>query len=255
MIKKKVGVIVQARMGSTRLPGKVLKKLDNKITVLQLLIKRLNLSKKTDVIIIATTPDKENQKIINHSKSRNILFFIGSEENVLERYFKAAKKFKLDIIIRITSDCPFIDPKMLDDMILFFLENDYDYIRNREDAFSENKTNIPRGFDIEIFTFKVLEKTYSLAKTKSEKEHVTYFIYTHPELFKIYYYNIEDLKEFKELRLTIDEKEDLTICREVFKKLKEYGHSLDFSIFDVINIIEENQDLMNINKHMKQKKV
>jgi len=246
----KVGIIIQARMGSTRLPGKVLKNLSENETVLDILIKRMKLSKNTDEIIIATTPDQKNESIIDVAKSFDISFYIGSEENVLERYYEAAKKYNLDIIVRLTSDCPFIDPKILDDMIVFFKNNNYDYIRNVDES-----TNFTIGFSIEIFSFKVLEKAFSLADNKLEKEHVTYFIYTHPEMFSLFSYNMENLKKIDDLRLTIDEEKDLIMCREVYKILKENGKSIDFSILDIINVIEKNPKLMDINKDVKQKTV
>ncbi|MFX1256291.1 MAG: cytidylyltransferase domain-containing protein [Promethearchaeota archaeon] len=248
--KKKVGVIVQARMGSTRLPGKVLKILYKNETILDILIKRLKFSKNTDDIIIATTPDVKNQAIINVANIHNVASFIGNEKNVLKRYFEAAKKYKLDIIIRVTADCPFVDPLVLDDMIQFYLSKNYDYIRNVDDT-----TNFPRGFEIEIFNFDVLEKVFRLAKTKPEKEHVTYFIYTHPKLFSLYSYNLEDLKKIKDLRLTIDEEDDLEVCREVIKLVLKKQKSLKFSVYDIIKIIELNPKLIEINKNVQQKKI
>lgn len=249
MKAKKVGIIIQARMGSTRLPGKILRLLDEHKKVLDVLIKRMKLCKKVDDIIIATTPDKQNSLIIDVTKTHNVSYFIGSEENVLERYYMSAKEHNLDIVIRITSDCPFVDPQIVDDMINFYLHNEYDYIMNIHET-----SNFPRGFDVEIFSFDVLKNIYSLAKKKPEKEHVTYYIYTHPEDFNIGYYNIENLKKFDELRLTIDEEEDLILCREIFKNLKGKGKSLDFSLYDILEIIENNPKLMNINKHVQQKK-
>jgi len=250
MKAKKVGIVIQARMGSTRLPGKVLKFLGEGEKVLDVLIKRVKLCKKVDDIIIATTPDKRNSLIIDVAKTHNVSYFIGSEENVLERYYKSAKEHNLDIVIRITSDCPFVDPKIVDDMIDFYLLNNYDYIKNIHET-----SNFPRGFDVEIFSLDVLEKVYSLAKNKKEKEHVTYYISTHPEDFNIFCYNIENLKKFDKLRLTIDEEEDLILCIEVFKKLKEKGKSINFSIYDILEIIENNPELMNINEQINQKKV
>lgn len=246
---KKVGIIIQARMGSTRLPGKVLKLLDKDEKVLDVLIKRMKLCEKVDEIIIATTPDKQNSLIIDVTKTYNVSYFIGSEENVLERYYEAAKQYNLDIIIRITSDCPFVDPKLMDEMIIFYKNNNFDYVRNVDQS-----TNFVRGFEIEIFGFNVLEKIFSLAEKDIEREHVTYYIYTHPEMFTLYSYNLNHLKKFDNLRLTIDEKDDLIMCREVYKKLKEKGKSIDFSVFDIYEIIEENPELMDINKNLVRKK-
>lgn len=250
MKNQRSGVIVQTRMTSTRLPGKVLKDLSEGETVLDVLIERLKLSKLTDIIIIATTPNKKNQAIIDNAESHSVSWFIGDEENVLERYYLAAKKYKLDVIVRITSDCPFNDPRILDEMIEFFLNNEYDYIKNID----ENLDYI-RGFEIEIFTFEVLERVYALAELKPDKEHVTYYIYTHPEKFKILKYECEILNRYTDLRLTIDVFEDLQLCREVYKRLKEENKGIDFSISDIIDIIDRNPELKDINKHIQQKKV
>jgi len=247
---QKVGIIIQARMGSTRFPGKILKILDKDEKVLDVIIQRMKMCKQVDEIIIATTPDKQNSSIIDVAKSHDVSYCIGSEDNVLERYHKCAKEYQLDLVIRLTSDCPFVDPKIVDEMVDFYINNNYDYIQNIHES-----TNFPRGFDVEILSYDVLDKVYSLAKSRHEKEHVTYYIYTHSEDFKIFYYNLEDLKFFDELRLTIDEKEDLALCKEIFKKLKENGKALDFSIYDILDLIEDNPELMNINKHIMQKKV
>ncbi|GAG77070.1 unnamed protein product, partial [marine sediment metagenome] len=178
MKAKKVGIIIQARMGSTRLPGKVLKLLDKDEKVLDVLIKRMKLCEKVDEIIIATTPDKQNSLIIDVAKTHNVSYFIGSEENVLERYYEAAKQYNLDIVIRVTSDCPFVDPKLMDEMIIFYKNNNFDYVRNVDQS-----TNFVRGFEIEIFSFNALERAFSLAEKNPEMEHVTYFFYTHTEIF------------------------------------------------------------------------
>ena len=245
-----IGVIVQARMGSTRLPGKVLKKLDENISILSLLIKRLKLSKEINNIIVATTIKKENKQIIDLAMSLNVDYFVGSEENVLERYFLAAKKYSLDIIIRITSDCPFLDPYILDEMIIFYKNNKYDYVSN-----VHTSSNFPRGFEIEIFSFKVLEKVYNHAASNSFKEHVTLFIYKHPEIFSIHNYQVSNLKTIPNLRLTVDEIDDYKLIKVLYNKLKNMGKEINFSLFDIIEIIEKEPNLIEINKHVQQKKV
>ena len=246
----KIGAIVQARMGSTRLPGKVLKSLYKNETLLGILIRRLKFSKRLNKIIIATTPDEENRLIIDVAKKNNVDWFIGDEENVLKRYYDAAKVYNLDIVIRITSDCPFIDPIIMDDMIEFYKNNNYDYIRNVDET-----TNFVKGFEIEIFSFKNLEKAFLSAKTITEKEHVTYYFYTNLEEFKIFSYNIENLKKFQNLRLTIDEEDDLKACQEVYRKLIEYGKGINFSLYDILEIIEKHPEIMDINKGVKHKKI
>ncbi len=246
----KIGVIIQARMGSTRLPGKILMKLDETDTVLDIQIKRLKYSKLTDEIILATTVDNKNDILKGYALKHDIMFFRGSEENVLERYYFAAKENNIDIIVRITSDCPFVDPAVLDEMLDFYIKNNYDYVSNLS-----GETNFSRGFECEIFSFHVLEKVFKLAKTIPEKEHVTYFIYTHREMFTIFYYNLANLKNYDDLRLTIDEEDDFEICREIYKRLMKKNKKINFSVYDIYEIIEENPELMNLNKHVKQKEV
>ncbi len=250
MHDQKVGVIVQARMGSTRLPGKILKFLNGKERVLDVLIKRLKLSKATNDIIIATTPDVKNKAIIQAAKEFGVKYYVGDEENVLQRYFEAAQEYSLDIIVRVTSDCPFVDPSILDNMISLYKTNNYDYMRN-----VDTTTNFPRGFEFEIFSFKVLKKVFENAKTKPEKEHVTYYIYSHPELFRLHSYNDANLKKFNNLRLTIDEEQDFILCKKVYKRLKEKKKGINFTVYDIFEIIEESPELMNINKDIHQKKI
>ena len=246
MIKQKVGAIIQARMGSTRFPGKVAKKIYRNETILDLLLNRIKLSNKINEIIIATSNDEKNAFIIELAKAHNVLFFIGSEWNVLKRYYQAALKFEIEIIIRITSDCPFLDPYIMDEMLDFFCLNNYDYIRN-----VDGKTPYPIGFDIEIFSFKSLEKILKLAKTDYEKEHISPLFYKYPEIFSIFTYNETDVKVIDDLRLCVDYKEDLILLKEIYKKLKEKHKDIDFRFSDIIEIIEKDPKMMDINKKYK----
>lgn len=244
----KIGAIVQARMDSTRLPGKVLMEIGEGETVLDLLIKRLKLSKFLDEIIIATTPAEGNSQIINLANKLSVKSFVGSENNVLKRFYKAAKKFGLEIVIRICSDNPFIDPVIMGEIIAFFNNNNYDYVST-----SSLKTNFPLGSLIEIIPFNILEKVYELAESVPDKEHVTYFIHTHPKLFSIYFYNLKNFEKIEDLRITIDQIEDLDFCREIYKRLKKSKKDYTFSLFDIINVIKKEPDLLKINKDVELK--
>ena len=161
VIKKKATAIIQARYNSTRFPGKILRKIKKK-TLLEIQIDRLKKSKRINDIIIACTQNPEDRAIIELSKKKKIKFFKGSEKNVLERYYKTAKKFKAQNILRITSDCPLIDPKVLDNLINKFFTNNADYASNIIDA------TFPDGFDAEIFSFKLLHKRF-LKQTHKRK--------------------------------------------------------------------------------------
>ncbi len=167
--KKKTGVIIQARLGSTRFPGKVLKILGDK-TVLDHVCERLSRCKNIDKIIIATTNKESDDKILDFCKERNICCFRGDENNVLERYYLAAKEFELDTIVRVTSDCPLIDPEIVDDVITKFFENGLEYYGME---YSDNRDNgcqggFPDGTNPEIFSFKVLEEAYNNANSSQE---------------------------------------------------------------------------------------
>jgi spore coat polysaccharide biosynthesis protein SpsF len=244
-----ISAIVQARMGSTRLPGKIMKKLEGK-PVLWHVYDRLKHSKKLDNIIIATTILKEDDRVENFCKENNIMFFRGSVENVLSRYFLAAQKFNCENIVRITSDCPVIDPEIIDEMIeKFFIENEekinVDYLSN-----SLERT-FPRGLDAEIFTFKVLEKTFNEAAKTYEKEHVTPYIYQHPELFKLK--NFSSSKDNSNLRWTLDTKEDFQLLKEIYSNL--YNERKIFLYNDILTLLEKKPFLRDININIKQKKL
>ena len=164
--------IIQARMGSKRLPGKVLRSYKN-LTPLGVLCGRLKKIKEISKIIVATTKEKKDDKIVSFCKKLKISYFRGSTNNVLNRYYCAAKKFKSKEIIRLTADNPFIDKKTLVKMIGIKKKNLYDYVANTYPT----PCTYPDGSDIEIFDYGTLKKTYKLAKLPSEKEHVTFLMW------------------------------------------------------------------------------
>ena len=166
-------VIVQARMGSSRLPGKVLKPI-NKIPMLKFLYDRLLKSKNIDKIIIATSSLDTDNPIEELCLKYRIPFFRGSENNVLERYYLCAKQFHINTIIRVTADCPFIDPSLIDKMLTSFSKSNLDYFAN---TVPPEKSLWPDGGDVEIFSFNALQKAYSKAKEADDLEHVTFYFW------------------------------------------------------------------------------
>jgi len=229
-------VIIQVRMGSTRLPGKVLKKL-NGITVLESLLNQLNYSKLLNDKIIATTSNSEDDVIVNFCKSKEIKCFRGSQDDVLDRYYNCAKKFSINTIIRITSDCPLMDPQVIDDVIDFYLKNSYDYVNNFY------KRTYPYGNDVEIFSIKVLEKVWEKATKPSEREHVTPYIYNNPDEFSLGW--IENKENLSEFHWTIDRKEDLIFVQNIFKKISKRPILMK----DIIDVIKNDPSLLEINKN------
>lgn len=240
---KKIVAIIQARVGSTRLPGKVLLDLKGK-TVLNHVVDRVKKSKYIDEVIVATTDLEQDDKIVDECNKIGCKYFRGSESNVLSRYYLCAKENKADIVIRITSDCPLIDPLVIDEMLDFYLKSNYKLVTNAGDI--HNRT-YPRGLDTEIFDFDTLENAYKNANKDYQKEHVTPYIYENEK--DIYYYK-NDI-DYSKYRLTLDTKEDFELIKRIYDLL--YTDSEKFYLDDILKIMIKNKQLENINSHIKQK--
>ncbi len=213
MQKTNVTVIVQARLNSSRLPGKVLKKISNK-TVLEIIHKRLSGSKKfIKQIIFAIPKNKSNLKLKNFLKKKKLDYFEGSEKNVLDRFYKCAKKNKSEIIVRITSDCPLVDSKMLDKCLNIFFRNKIDMLNNG------CPPTFPDGLDISIFNFKTLHHAWKEAKTDYDKEHVVPFMLRNKKIKKLNYKSNINLSSE---RWTLDTQEDLIVLKNIFKRFKNF---------------------------------
>lgn len=232
-----ITAIIQARMGSTRLPSKVIKKIEGR-PLLWHIIERIKHAKSINEIIVATTTNKEDEKIIKIAKKSGVKTFSGSENDVLDRFYRAAKKFNSDIIVRITPDDPFKDPKIIDEFVNYFLKNNLDYVSNTI------KPTYPEGLDIEIFSFKALEKAWLEAKLASEREHVTPYIWKNPKKFKIK--NLSYKEDLSNLRWTIDYLEDLKFAREVYKRL--YPVQKIFLMEDILKLFKKEPELQKINQ-------
>jgi spore coat polysaccharide biosynthesis protein SpsF len=238
--------IMQARTGSTRLPEKVLKKIKNK-TILEHDIDRVLKAKTVDELVIATTEKDEDNVIVDIAKNCSVGYYRGSEDNVLSRYYFAAKKYDAEIVIRITSDCPLIDPQIIDDMVNEFLKlrknENIDYLSNKV------KMTFPRGLDVEVFTFDALEKTFLEATQKFEKEHVTPYIYLNPKKFKIK--NYENDTDYSMFRWTLDTEEDFLFIKKIYDHL--YNENKMFLFRDVLKYVQENPEISKLNEHVRQK--
>lgn len=244
----KVVCLVQARVGSTRLPGKILKEICGK-TILHHEIDRLKKCKEIDEIVIATTDKEDDDKIVNEAKKLSVKYFRGSENDVLSRFYYAAKENNADIVVRVTSDCPCIDFEILDKMLIYFKEK---YKEKQVDYLSNTiKRTYPRGYDIEIFTFSALEKSYINAKKEYEREHVTPYIYDKTNNFlKLSFENKEDYSEY---RVTLDTIEDFIVIKNIFENL--YYKNPYFKLNDVVQYLNNNLHIVDINKHIEQKKL
>jgi len=236
----KVIAIIQARMGATRLPGKTMAGIVGK-PMLWHVIKRVKEARSIDKIIVATTTKEEDKKIIDFAKANGIESFAGSEEDVLDRFYEAAKKFKADIIVRITADDPLKDPVIINRVIDFFLKNEdhVDYVSNTLEP------TFPEGLDVEVFSFKTLERAWREAKKKSDREHVTPYIWNHPGKFKLANI-IHEGVNLSHLRWTVDNSKDLEFVRAVYSRL--YGEDKLFLMQDVLDLLEKYPHLKKINE-------
>ena len=231
--------MIQARMGSSRLPGKVMMDVVGK-SLLEHIIDRINFSEKIDKIIIISGEGIENEPIKNLCEKLKVDYFLGDEDDVLNRYYQAAINFNLnddDSIVRITADCPLIDPYIVDRVIAKHLGSNYDYTTNTL------VRSFPDGLDCEVFTFPLLKDIWKKARLKSEREHVTLFIKNNPENYKLG--NIKQDRNLSELRWTVDEKEDFILISKIYECL--YPQKKLFLMDDVLKLLEDNPSLLKIN--------
>lgn len=242
----KIGAIIQARMGSTRLSGKVMKDLHGK-SVLSHVIDRIRQSNFIEVIVVATTEHDRDDIIETEAIQCGAHVFRGSEDDVLSRYYDSAKQSNIDIIVRITSDCPVIDPYIIDDMISFYLEGKYELVTNA--GSDPAQRTYPRGLDTEVFSFEALENAFIHAKEKYQCEHVTPYIYEHSH--QIYYFKNE--VDYSEHRWTLDTVEDFQLINEIYSRLYKGKH--DFYLSEIIEIFKQEPNLLSINAHIEQKKI
>lgn len=233
----KVAAIVQARMGSTRFPNKVMQTIGD-VPMLEVLLSRLERSKHLDQIILATSVDPRNQPMANHVKRLGLDVYQGSENDVLDRYYKTAVLYQPDIIVRITSDCPLIDSEVVDLVISAFKENDVDYVSNT------NPPSYPDGLDTEVFSYAALETAWQQAKRPNEREHVTPFI---RESGNFHTLNITNSKDYSSERWTVDEPEDLQVIQNIFS---HFAPRIDFSWLEVMQLREETPGFFSANQHL-----
>ena len=237
MSYNQVWVVIPARLESTRLPRKIFLDLCGD-PIIRHVTDRLKKSKKIEKIIIATTFEEEDVEICQWCNEESLEYFRGETENVLSRYYHCANTYKATNIVRVTSDCPLIDPKIIDKTIGLFTKENLDYASNNL------KKTFPHGMDVEVFTFKALEVAYFNATKTIEREHVTQFIRQRPEEFKIN--NFSSDKNLSDIRVTIDEKEDLILIKKIVETL---GKEVDCE--SIADLFLEFPELKKINENAK----
>lgn len=251
----KVVAIVQARMGSTRLPGKVLKDIEGE-TMLARVVQRLSRSRLIDEILIATTDRVADDAIVEECQRCSVQVFRGDEDDVLDRYFRAAQLARAEVVVRITSDCPLIDPGVTDKTIRAFLDPTYldpTYLDPQGQAMPDYASNVvvrtyPRGLDTEVMTAQALERCWRAANQPYERTHVTPYIYEHPAEFKIL--SVTGETDFSRHRWTVDTPEDLEFVRAIYARLKDHD---DFGAPDVLELLDREPALLELNHSVAQK--
>ena len=231
-----VVAIIQARLASTRFPGKILEEVAER-PMLEMLISRVKLSQKIDKIVVATTSESTDDRLCRWLNQENIDYFRGSEEDVLDRFWQCAKSYNADIVVRLTADDPLKDPKIIDEAVDLFLNNpDVDYVSNTI------RPSYPEGLDVEVFSLFSLALANEKAKLKSEREHVTPYIWKTTETFKLL--NFEMSRDLSAWRWTVDKPVDLEFIKTLLKMAR---NNIFASYLDLIAIIDKNPALMDIN--------
>jgi spore coat polysaccharide biosynthesis protein SpsF len=236
MQKPKVVAIIQARMGSTRLPGKVLLPIWGK-PMLSRMLERVKQAQTLDIAVVATGDTKENDAIAVCAKENGVAVFRGSESDVLDRYYRAAKEYNADVVLRFMADCPLHDPHVIDDVVRFFLEQE-EKVGN---VLSGSVQNYPEGMDMDIFTFSSLEKMWKEAKLPSEREHVSVYMKNHPEFFTMIRPHFGD-DDYSHLHWSVDEAGDFEFVTRVFEHFGEKMFYKD----DVLQLLRKRPELVEL---------
>jgi spore coat polysaccharide biosynthesis protein SpsF len=237
--------IIQARMSSTRLPGKVLKLASGR-TMLERMVERVKLAETLNKVIVATTLDPSDDKIEWFCHQHGMEVFRGNLQDVLDRYYKAAKLHHADVIVRLTGDCPLMDPALIDDVVNALTAQNADFACNRlPPPFSRT---YPIGLDVEVCTFDALEKAWKNALEKYEREHVLPYLYVVPGRFKVI--QLDNTDDLGHLRWTLDTPEDLLLLRWIYRY---FGGRNDFSWLDVLDLYKKQPGMFRVNAAVQHK--
>lgn len=238
-----VAGIVQARMDSTRLPGKVLAPIAGE-PMLGLVVSRARRATRLDDVIVATTDRPVDYPIVHLCHERAWACFRGSAADVLDRYYRAAVSFGVETVVRVTSDCPLIDPSVIDQVVAKLVDGaDFDYVSN-----TLPPRTFPRGLDVEAFTFKALERAWAKDSNAAWREHVTPYICGHPELFRLG--RISAPRDLSSFRWTVDEEPDLELVRLIYDEI-----GIDASWLDILRAVEARPQWAAINSNIVQKEI
>ena len=236
-----VVAIIQARMGSSRLPGKVLMDLGG-CSVLERVVCRLRRASTINRIIVATSSLVTDDVIAKECGNLGVACFRGSEQDVLDRYYRAASEAQADAVVRITSDCPLLDSELVDEVVSLFHTCGAEYVNNC------SPRTFPRGLDTEAFTMSALSRAWSESRRPHQREHVTPYIYENPEKFRLSF--VKGTVDYSQYRWTLDTAEDLNLLRSIYT---HFNNTDDFGWREVIQLMERDPELVQLNSHIPQK--
>ena len=231
----KTVAIIQARMTSSRLPGKILADIAGK-PLLYHVVNRARQARTLELVVVATTDRPTDDPTERCCMSMGVVCFRGSEADVLDRYYRAAEKFAADAIVRLTADCPLLDPRVIDKVVGFFREGNYDYVCNTMPP------TYPDGLDTEVFRFESLTRAWREARLQSEREHVTSYIWKQPGLFRLG--NVDNDADYSKLRWTVDEPADLEFVRQVYA---HFGVTAQFGMTEILDLLMKRPEIRAVN--------
>ena len=237
----KTVAIIQTRMGSTRLPGKVLMDLGGD-TVLSRVVRRVRRAKVVQDVLVATTTFPSDSAIVEECNRLGVPSFRGSEADVLDRYYRAAQACAADAVVRVTSDCPVIDPELVDSTVAVFLGQHADYASN------VSPRRYPRGLDTEVFSMTALERAWRDSSEPHQREHVTPYFSEHPELFRLA--SSPGTSDYSQYRWTLDTSDDLALLRAIYEA---FENKPDFGWRDVLALMQRRPELADLNSGVVQK--
>ncbi|MBN2308470.1 MAG: glycosyltransferase family protein [Candidatus Hydrogenedentes bacterium] len=241
----RVVAIVQARMGSTRLPGKVMADIAGK-PMLQHVVERLARAARIDEVVVATSIDPQDEPILDAVGRLGFRGVAGSESDVLDRYYHAAQIAQADVIVRVTSDCPLVEPTIVDKTLDLFFAEQVDYAANCI------QQTYPRGIETEVFSAASLTDAHRTATLPLEREHVTPHFYLNPDEYRLVFLAAQGELRRPDLRLCVDTEDDLALIRAIFERL---GPDNRFPLIDVVRLVDSDAGLRAMNAHIQQKKL
>jgi spore coat polysaccharide biosynthesis protein SpsF (cytidylyltransferase family) len=240
-----IAALIQARMTSTRLPGKILADVNGR-PMLARMFERVKAAGNIDKIMLVTSTDSSDDPVVELCRREGILCYRGSLDDVLDRYYQAARFIKADVIVRLTGDCPLIDPTVIDLMVDVYHDKHCDYAANS----APPPGTFPDGMDVEVFSFQAIEKAWCEANKPSHREHVTFYLWQNPHLFSLFRYDLNE--DLSSIRLTVDYPEDMDIIREIYNRL--YERDPLFTMKDILDLLQAAPEIRERNKDIERNK-